>query len=209
MTIHDTDQEKAARAWRVLSGFGSGRAFRTDQVERMERHLELITKNAMLGDESRCLDLLRAEAAEVQQLAQEVKVEISPSTDGRGYAVQHEATGMFSLVFTTPEGINEIHSHDDAATAVVGNLYKAYAIQDRFAGLGVGWKIYQAVAARWPQARWSDRVSSSGDPGALGLRRKLHASDAHRWELRGCSICDDEGGWAGLGVEDPPYGHLI
>lgn len=57
---------------------------------------------------------------------------------------------------------------------------------ERYAGLGIGKRLYLVGASLLPDLRWG---ASSTQSGAIGARIALHAADPYRWSTTGCSWC--------------------
>ena len=153
------------------------------------------------GDDEALRPLLTAAAAE--QIAREnvgqVKRVVDDPTiyllrtttpDGDAMTVlQHAASGLrgrfaldtfdgFGDVFSKPYDIPSIdpdNPQDD------GNRW------ERYAGLGIGRRLYLAAAALNPHIRWRAGVQS---PYAAPLRTRLHNSDPYRWAGQ-CSWCTE------------------
>lgn len=125
---------------------------------------------------------VRATAADPVLLHQ-----VGTTTDGDDALwIQHQATGLrarFHLpkpgsdrgkVYAKPYNISSI----DPANPGPAKAWEQYV------GLGVGTRIYQLAAELYPHVRWAGR----GQPGALGVRNKLHPSNPYRWQTD-CDWC--------------------
>jgi len=134
----------------------------------------------------------RENVAAVRQVVDDPTIYLLHTTtpDGDPMTVlQHAASGLrarfavdhvdgFGDVFSKPYDIPSINPdapHDD------GNRW------ERYAGLGIGRRLYLAAAELHPHVRWRAGIQS---PYAAPLRSRLHNADPHRWGGR-CTWCDE------------------
>jgi hypothetical protein len=64
-------------------------------------------------------------------------------------------------------------------------------VDDRFAGLGVGTRMYELGAKMIPGVRWDSGILKDG---SLGVRNKLHAGDPYLWRNPDCPKCGSASG---------------
>lgn len=134
--------------------------------------------------------LARENVAAVRQVVNDPTIYLLRTTTPEGdpmTVLQHAASGLrgrfaidhvdgFGDVFSKPYDIPSINPdapHDD------GNRW------ERYAGLGIGRRLYLAAAALHPHVRWRAGVQS---PRAAPLRSRLHNADPYRWAGH-CTWC--------------------
>lgn len=123
--------------------------------------------------------------------------------DRRELVVQHRGSGLrarftyggresaeVGWVVSKTYSIDSVDPDRVETTHTRGSSWRTYA------GLGIGMMIYTHAAHLLPAMRWAD---NSVSPYGQAVRRKLHALDPWRWEMRDCE-CSPQ--WREL--DEPP-----
>lgn len=110
-----------------------------------------------------------------------------------GYRVQHKASGLrgdFTLSETGRPHIGTVFSKPYNLRSIDPDNHPGEILNDweRYVGLGIGKKLYQAAAQLMPETRWQSSVASTY---AAGARTRLHLADPWRWQGSGCTWCHD------------------
>lgn len=136
--------------------------------------------------------MLDEHAAKINAVAADPRVETANRFDSDGqsvYVVEHPASGIRARFHLPNPG------------SVIGSVYsKPYDIApvdtshhadwERYAGLGVGTRIYRYAADRFPAVRWSVQMTSEY---SSAVRRRLHNLDPYRWQSQSCDWCRHHG----------------
>lgn len=128
-------------------------------------------------------------AADPKLLVKERKNE---KGDRESLVVQHRASGLRAKFTLVEPGLGriaakayQIPSIDESTSRSAEEELEFASDAVRFAGLGIGFRIYQKAHELWPDVRWK---SSGPNKYSGALRAKLHASDPYIWHSR-CDWC--------------------
>lgn len=175
---------------------------------RLLEHLPALAEEAsadaieQAGSDPRLMPLLTVDdtaaiaheqVAEIRAVIDDRRIYVlrSMSEDGLTVVVQHAASGLRARftgqpgkrnggVYSKPWGISSIHPEDPCD--------RGYN-WERYAGLGIGRRLYLAAADLAPHLRWQSGLVS---PHAEPLRTRLHNADPFRWD-GWCAWCRTRG----------------
>lgn len=136
-----------------------------------------------------CLQELDRVAALIGAAVSSQRFEVA-HRGGGVFVIEHPSTGIRAS-FTLP-GNQQPYGQIFSKPYNIAPVAEDCAAGDGFAywGLGVGTRIYQEGAARWPQVRWATGTTSTY---SRPLRGRLHLQDPYRWQFGWCDWCEDRG----------------
>ncbi|WP_298462110.1 hypothetical protein [uncultured Cellulomonas sp.] len=113
---------------------------------------------------------------------------------GRDLVVQHQASGLRAQFLQVDSGPADV----GAMGTILSKPYRVGSVDpqggpdpsgdnwQRYAGLGIGRRIYLEGARLMPAIRWQ---ASAASPHARGVRAHLHRQDPYTWAHSGCEWC--------------------
>lgn len=151
--------------------------------------LQLLTPDFIKATAREEIDYRKKAAASDEFLRQEGTAE----NGDRIMTVQHKQSGLRAIFTDTQDGFGGIYSKPYRIASIDPDNPGPSSDWERFAGLGIGTRLYRQGASIWRAVRWRSHTAS---PAAVAVRRKLHREDPYRWEAR-CDWCTqvDETKW--------------
>lgn len=108
-------------------------------------------------------------------------------SDGFVMVVQHQASGLRAMFNSRPDGFGGVGSKAHSIGSIDPDRPGPAWDWGRFAGLGIGTRVYLAAALRRPDVRWEGSPLTEY---STAVRRKLHAHDPYSWSAS-CTWCTD------------------
>jgi len=157
---------------------------------------KMVDRRFVVENTQRIMNELCAVAASKSFLTQEIHAEKEFRV-----VIQHVASGFRAQFTMDGSGFGEVMSKSEHIKSLDPTKPDA-ADTRRYAGLGIGQRLYRLAQAKYPAIRWhKGPLSVYAEP----LRRRLHAEDPYHWEGP-CTWCEqvlpalDGKGWKDKGL---------